>query len=39
MSSVIKKTAKLLGSKELPSFVQKIMNVTSKLMTKTTFWI
>jgi ubiquinone biosynthesis monooxygenase Coq7 len=33
------KTAKLLGSKELPSFVQKIMNVTSKLMTKTTFWI
>jgi ubiquinone biosynthesis monooxygenase Coq7 len=33
------KTAKSLGSKELPSFVQKIMNVTSKLMTKTTFWI
>jgi ubiquinone biosynthesis monooxygenase Coq7 len=33
------KTAKSLGSKELPSFFQKIMNVTSKLMTKTTYWI
>jgi ubiquinone biosynthesis monooxygenase Coq7 len=33
------KTAKSLGSKELPSFFQKIMNATSKLMTKTTYWI
>tara|TARA_B100000035_G_scaffold303715_2_gene302570 strand:+ start:7549 stop:8175 length:627 start_codon:yes stop_codon:yes gene_type:complete len=33
------KTAKSLGSKELPSFFQKIMNTTSKLMTKTTYWI
>lgn len=33
------KTAKSLGSKELPSLFQKIMNATSKLMTKTTYWI
>ena len=33
------KTAKSLGSKQLPSFFQKIMNATSKLMTKTTYWI
>ena len=33
------KTAKSLGSKELPSFFQKIMNASSKLMTKTTYWI
>ena len=33
------KTAKSLGSKKLPRFIQKIMNKTSKLMTKTTYWI
>ena len=33
------KTAKSLGSKELPSLFQKIMSATSKLMTKTTYWI
>ena len=33
------KTASSLGSKKLPSFFQKLMNVTSKLMTKVTYWI
>ena len=33
------KTASSLGSKKLPSFFQKLMSVTSKLMTNVTYWI
>lgn len=33
------KTANALGAKKLPSFFKKIMGLSSKIMTKTTYWI